>query len=159
MQQLLGPWLLSLALPLFGCTVVVEQNEPRDPSAAVQSGAPATTPSAPARPSTNAAPTAPAGRKHSDGKASYYADSLAGKKTGSGEPYDPKAYTAAHRVLPFGTWVEVRRKDGRSVRVRINDRGPFAGRGRVIDLSRAAAEELGMIREGVIDVEIYTLAK
>jgi rare lipoprotein A len=159
MHQLFGPWLLALALPLFGCTLVVEQNEPRDPSAAAASGAAAKAPSTAASQPTSAAPTAPAGRKHSDGKASYYADSLAGKKTGSGEPYDPKAFTAAHRVLPFGTWVEVRRKDGRSVRVRINDRGPFAGRGRVIDLSRAAAEQLGMIRDGVIDVEIYTVDK
>lgn len=159
MHQLFGPWLLALALPLLGCTLVVEQNEPRDPSAVAQSGAPAKAKAAPASPSTNAAPSAPVGRKHSDGKASYYADSLAGRKTGSGEPYDPKAFTAAHRVLPFGTWVEVRRKDGRSVRVRINDRGPFAGRGRVIDLSRAAAEQLGMIREGVVDVDIYTIGK
>lgn len=158
MQQLLGPWLCALALPLLGCTVVVEQAEPREPSVAAPSSAPAKAPSAAASQAASA-PTGPVGRKHSDGKASYYADSLAGRKTGSGEPYDPKAYTAAHRVLPFGTWVEVRRKDGRSVRVRINDRGPFAGRGRVIDLSRAAAEQLGMIREGVIDVEIYTLGK
>jgi len=158
MQQLLGPWLLALALPLFGCTVVVEQAEPREPSAVARGSTPAKPPSAAASQPAGA-PTGPVGRKHSDGKASYYADSLAGRKTGSGEPYDPKAYTAAHRVLPFGTWVEVRRKDGRSVRVRINDRGPFAGRGRVIDLSRAAAEELGMIREGVVEVEIYTLAK
>jgi rare lipoprotein A len=159
MHQLFGPSLLALALPLFGCAVVVEQGAPREPAAATQSGTPAKAPSSASSPAPNAAPSAPAGRKHSDGKASYYADSLAGNKTGSGEPYDPKAFTAAHRVLPFGTWVEVRRKDGRSVRVRINDRGPFAGRGRVIDLSRAAAEQLGMIREGVVDVDIYMVGK
>ncbi len=85
------------------------------------------------------------------GKASYYADSLAGRSTASGEPYDPRAFTAAHRTLPFGTWVEVRRADGRSALVRVNDRGPFA-KGRVIDLSRAAAEALGMVRAGVVEV-------
>ena len=87
------------------------------------------------------------------GAASYYADSLAGHPTASGEPYDPAAFTAAHRTLPFGTWVEVVRKDGRRVRVRINDRGPFKA-GRVIDVSRAAAEALGMVKAGVVDVEL-----
>lgn len=92
------------------------------------------------------------------GQAAYYADSLAGRATASGEPYDPRALTAAHRTLPFGTVVDVvRRDDGRSVRVRINDRGPFAG-GRIIDLSRAAAEQLDMIRAGVIDVRIVIVS-
>jgi rare lipoprotein A len=88
------------------------------------------------------------------GKASYYADSLAGRKTASGERYDPRALTAAHRTLPFGTVVVVSRTDGRSVRVRINDRGPFAGDDRIIDLSRSAAETLGMMRAGVVDVTV-----
>lgn len=88
------------------------------------------------------------------GHASYYADSLAGHKTASGEPYDPRALTAAHRTLPFGTIVEVARDDGRSVRVRVNDRGPFGPSGRVIDLSRGAAEALGMIRDGVVEVTL-----
>jgi rare lipoprotein A len=85
------------------------------------------------------------------GRASYYSDRLAGRRTACGEPYDPRALTAAHRTLPFGTLVHVARSDGRYVVVRINDRGPFA-RGRVIDLSRRAAAELGMLREGVTDV-------
>jgi rare lipoprotein A len=89
------------------------------------------------------------------GRASYYADSLAGRSTASGQPYDPAAFTAAHRDLPFGTELDVTRDDGRSVRVRVNDRGPFgraAARGVILDLSRAAAEQLDMIREGVIEV-------
>jgi rare lipoprotein A len=78
-----------------------------------------------------------------------------GHKTASGEPFDPRAMTAAHRTLPFGTWVEVRRLDtGRTVRVRINDRGPFGKRGRILDLSRAAAEQLDIIREGTARVQL-----
>lgn len=93
------------------------------------------------------------------GVASYYANSLAGRKTANGERYDPKKMTAAHRGLPFGTVVEVRaKKSGRKVVVKINDRGPFGKRTRIIDLSRAAAEELNMIRAGVIDVELRILS-
>lgn len=88
------------------------------------------------------------------GHASYYADSLSGHSTASGEPYDPHALTAAHRTLPFGSIVEVSRADGRSVRVRVNDRGPFGPKGRVIDLSRSAAEAIGMIRDGVVLVTL-----
>ena len=92
------------------------------------------------------------------GRATFYADSLAGGKTASGERYDPQAMTAAHRTLPFGTIVEVARSDGRWVRVRINDRGPFA-KGRIIDLSRAAAKELDMIRAGVVDTTIWVVER
>lgn len=93
-----------------------------------------------------------------EGRASYYSDTLAGNPTASGEPYDPAALTAAHRTLPFGTRVRVTRLDDeRSVEVRINDRGPFGRRDRIIDLSRAAAERLGMIRAGVIRVRIEVL--
>jgi rare lipoprotein A len=87
------------------------------------------------------------------GLASYYSSSLAGHKTASGEKYDPDLLTAAHKTLPFGTIVEVVRADGRSVRVRINDRGPFT-KGRVIDLSHRAAEELGLLRDGVARVTV-----
>jgi len=85
------------------------------------------------------------------GRASFYTDRLAGRRTATGEPYDPWAFTAAHRTLPLGAVVDVARLDGRHVRVRINDRGPYVG-GRVIDLSHRAAAEIGMLREGVVDV-------
>lgn len=89
------------------------------------------------------------------GYATWYGKALAGRKTASGERFDPDKMTAAHRTLPFGTLVEVRRVDtGRSVVVRITDRGPFSGRGRIIDLSRKAAEELGILRDGVARVEL-----
>lgn len=92
------------------------------------------------------------------GKATYYADSLAGNRTASGETYDPKVHSAAHRKLPFGTVVRVTRQDtGVATYVRVNDRGPFAGRDRVIDLSRAAAEELEMMRAGVVPVRVEVL--
>jgi rare lipoprotein A len=86
------------------------------------------------------------------GQASYYGDSLAGNRTASGERYDPRAFTAAHKTLAFGTVVRVVRPDtGAWVNVRITDRGPFVAR-RVLDLSRAAAERLRMIRSGVVEV-------
>lgn len=92
------------------------------------------------------------------GKASYYHDSLAGRSTASGEPYNPRKLTAAHLKLPFGTMVRVTRVDnGKSVVVKVNDRGPYGGRGRIIDLSRRAAEEIDMIRAGVVDVEVEIL--
>jgi rare lipoprotein A len=89
------------------------------------------------------------------GLATWYGTSFAGKKTASGERFDPRAMTAAHRKLPFGTWVEVRRVDtGTSVRVRITDRGPWGDDKKVIDLSQAAAEQLGVVKEGLVSVEI-----
>jgi rare lipoprotein A len=92
------------------------------------------------------------------GFASYYADSLAGNHTANGEVYDPRRRTAASRDLPFGTVVRVVRRDnGRSVIVRINDRGPFANRKRIIDLSRAAAEDLNMIDDGVVRIRAEVL--
>jgi rare lipoprotein A len=98
-----------------------------------------------------------------EGRASYYADSLAGNSTASGEPYDPEAYTAASRDLPFGTRVRVTRLDSAgepmaSVIVRVNDRGPHRDHSRILDLSRAAAEALDMIRAGVVDIRAEILA-
>ena len=88
------------------------------------------------------------------GEASYYASSLAGRRTASGERYNPRAFTAANRTLPFGTRLRVTRVDtGESVEVRVNDRGPFGQRMRILDLSRAAADMLGMGRRGHIEVE------
>ena len=94
------------------------------------------------------------------GQASYYADKFTGRPTASGERYDPKALTAAHRTLPFGTIVRVTRvSGGKSVEVKINDRGPHKA-GRIVDLSRRAAEEIDLVRPGVADVvvEVVTLA-
>ena len=91
------------------------------------------------------------------GKASWYGNAHHGKKTASGEIYDMDAMTAAHRTLPLGTKVRVTNVDnGKSVVVRINDRGPFI-RGRVIDLSRAAARELAPLATGVLSVRIEVL--
>ena len=83
-----------------------------------------------------------------EGEASYYAGSLHGKKTASGELYDKSALSAAHRSLPFGTKVRVTYLEtGQSVVVVINDRGPYA-KGRIIDLSAAAAKKIGLIDAG-----------
>lgn len=91
------------------------------------------------------------------GSASYYANSLAGRRTASGERYDPREMVAAHRTLPFGSLLRVTNEaNGRSVQVRVVDRGPFA-RGRVLDLSRRAAEELDFIRQGHTRVTIEVL--
>lgn len=92
------------------------------------------------------------------GMASYYGNELAGNRTASGERFDPGQLTAAHRSLPFGTMVRVTNtSNGDSVVVRINDRGPFS-RGRVIDVSQAAAREIGMHRSGTARVKLALLA-
>ncbi len=83
-----------------------------------------------------------------EGDASYYADSLHGNKTASGEAYDKDAMTAAHRTLPFGTKVRVTYlKTGKSVEVVVNDRGPHVDK-RIIDVSGAAAQALGLTDDG-----------
>jgi rare lipoprotein A len=88
------------------------------------------------------------------GMASHYASAMHGRVTASGERYDENALTAAHRTLPFGTRVRVTRLEtGRSVLVRINDRRPWKD-SRVIDLSRAAADSLDMIEDGLVRVRI-----
>lgn len=94
-----------------------------------------------------------------EGKASYYADRMQGHRTASGEKYDKTLYTAAHSSLPFDTKVEVTNpKNGKSVIVRINDRMP-RNKQRVIDLSRAAAEELGIVRAGIASVKLTEVTK
>ena len=92
------------------------------------------------------------------GMASWYGPSFHGKTSSSGEPYDMRALTAAHRTLPFGTLVQVTKVEtGKSVTVRINDRGPFV-KGRIIDLSYAAARELAMIGEGIAQVSLTVIS-
>jgi rare lipoprotein A len=89
------------------------------------------------------------------GLATWYGKAFAGRRTSNGERFDPAQMTAAHRRLPFGTWVEVRRVDtGSSVRVRITDRGPWGDARRIIDVSRAAADAIGLTRAGVAKVEL-----
>ena len=95
----------------------------------------------------------------SRGKASWYGGRWIGRKTANGEIYRAADMTAAHRTLPFGTRVRVTDlKTGESTVVRINNRGPFI-RGRVIDLSEAAASDIGMKRRGVVRVKLEVLAK
>jgi rare lipoprotein A len=91
-------------------------------------------------------------KEFEQGKASWYGPRFNGRRTASGERYNMNELTAAHKTLPFGTVVRVRSLvNGKEVDVRITDRGPFS-RGRVIDLSRAAAEAIGMLGLGVKDV-------
>ena len=88
-----------------------------------------------------------------EGRASWYGKKFAGRPTTSGEIFDPKKLTAAHLELPFGTRVKVTSERGTSVVVTINDRGPHAD-DRIIDLSRAAAQRIGLVEQGVGDVTI-----
>ncbi|WP_110655792.1 septal ring lytic transglycosylase RlpA family protein [Salinicola halimionae] len=101
---------------------------------------------------------APKGKKRL-GEATYYASYFEGRLTASGEPYDSRAMTAAHKTLPFGTKVQVTALDsGETAVVRINDRGPFV-EGRIIDLSRKAAEQLGMVHDGAAAVQLQVLGQ
>lgn len=91
------------------------------------------------------------------GLASYYGRELAGNRTANGERFNPADLTAAHRTLAFGTRVRVTNlSNGQSVIVRVNDRGPFGG-DRVIDISQAAAKEIGMHRTGTARVSLTLL--
>lgn len=88
------------------------------------------------------------------GEASYYGAELAGNRTASGERFDPAAFTCAHRSLPLGTMLRVTNlANGRSVMVRVNDRGPFA-RSRILDMSLAAARDIDMVRTGKAQVRL-----
>lgn len=88
------------------------------------------------------------------GMASYYAESYNGKKTANGEIYNSSDYTAAHKKLPFGTKIKVTNlSNGKTVKVRVNDRGPFVA-GRIIDLTKKAAKKLDMVNAGVAKVKI-----
>jgi rare lipoprotein A len=122
---------LSLAAALAGCATPTREQRP----------APSSTPST-------------AGELLGSGKASYYGSQHHNKLTASGERFNQGALTAAHRTLPFDSKVRVTNtRTGKSVVVRINDRGPFV-RSRVIDLSKAAFERIGSTRSGVIRVRL-----
>jgi rare lipoprotein A len=108
------------------------------------------------RPSHRSSAAVPTGTSQT-GTASYYGKQFHGRKTASGERYDMNRLTAAHRTLPFGTTVRVTHlKTGKSVVLRVNDRGPFV-RGRIIDLSLAAARRLEMLRSGTAPVRLEVL--
>ena len=93
-------------------------------------------------------------RQVTTGKASWYGPGFRGRKTASGEIFDDSKLTAAHKTLPLGTMAKVTNlSNGKSVKVEINDRGPYVD-GRIIDLSHAAAHALGMVDRGVAHVEI-----
>ena len=92
-----------------------------------------------------------------DGQASWYGSRYHGRLTASGETFDMGSMTAAHRSLPFGTWLEVENlSNGKTVRVRVNDRGPFA-KNRVIDLARAAADQLEFVSSGAVRVRLTVM--
>ena len=101
----------------------------------------------------------PADVYEEEGTASWYGggDGFAGRPTASGEIFDPALLTAAHRTLPLGTWIEVENLDThQKVVVKVNDRGPFV-RGRMLDLSKAAANRIGMLGTGMADVRIRSV--
>jgi rare lipoprotein A len=125
------------------------------PPAAAQAPAAAPPPAAAPAPSTPA-PAAAAGVEK--GKLAWYGRKFAGRRTASGEAYNPDALTMAHKTLPFGTRVKVTNlSNQRSVVLRVNDRGPTQA-DRVGDVSRAAAQRLGMVKSGVIDAELAVVS-
>lgn len=90
-----------------------------------------------------------------DGEASYYGEKFHGKTTASGAIFDASGFTAAHRTYPFGTWLKVTNAaNGKSVIVEVNDRGPYAGENRIIDLSKAAFEAISPLSRGIIEVAV-----
>jgi rare lipoprotein A len=109
-------------------------------------------------PIVSAAHARPGSSQTQTGVASYYHDSLHGHKTASGQRYNKNRFTAAHKTLPLGTQIQVTDTlTGRSIVVKVNDRGPFV-KGRILDLSREAADELGMIKKGVADIELKVMS-
>ncbi len=113
----------------------------------------------PGNPTSNTSPSAPSGdvKAIETGEASWYGPDFHGRSTANGEKYDMNGLTAAHRTLPFNTEVLVENLDnGKTVQVRINDRGPYA-KDRIIDLSKGAAEKVDMIGPGTARVRIYLM--
>jgi rare lipoprotein A len=92
------------------------------------------------------------------GKASWYGGRFHGRKTASGERFNKHGYTGAHRKLPFGTIIRVTNlRNGKEVYIKVNDRGPFV-KGRMLDISRAAAEAIGSINRGVMRVKVEVIS-
>lgn len=137
-------WLLSMALLLAGCAT--PRQLVTDPAPSSQAGDSEQLPSL----------FQPKPVSILQGKASYYWEP---QKTASGERFNPRQFTAAHKSLPMHSVVRVvNLRNGKSVLVRINDRGPYV-RGRIIDLSKAAAERIDMVKSGVVSVRVEVLKK
>ncbi len=157
-----------LVLSLLAASAVVWAQTPAAtpaaaaaPDAKVAPAAPAATPAAPApavAPAPAAMPAATTAGDVTTGKAAWYGKKFNGRKTASGQRFNSAAFTAASNTLPFGTMVRVTNvKTKKSVTVRINDRGPKQA-DRIIDVSRAAAAKLGMLKSGTAEVEIKVVA-
>jgi rare lipoprotein A len=150
---------IALLTVSFGAACAHHPPQPPSPppEAAPPPPAPPPPPQSPPPAAPPEAPTSPPVKRVLQGTASWYGPRFDGRTTASGERFDEDALTAAHETLPLGTRVRVTNlRNGRTVLVRINDRGPRY-RGRVIDLSRAAAAELGMIHPGTAPVRIEVL--
>ena len=144
---------------VFGCAQLERAPEPAPATQATPEPAPATpapnVPPSVAQPSSR--DTATSAQQRS--RISMYGNEFAGRKTASGEPFDPAALTMAHRTLAFGTLVRVTNlQNQRSVEVVVNDRGPFVP-GRIADLSEAAARRIGMISDGVVEALLEILQR
>ncbi|HKF52497.1 MAG TPA: septal ring lytic transglycosylase RlpA family protein [Candidatus Acidoferrales bacterium] len=151
--------MLMLVTVVSGCAARHPEKTP--PATAPQSSAPSSEASAskPPRPSTGVrqAPATP-GEYTEQGVASWYGPQFNGRRTSDGEVYDMYQLTAAHRTLPFNAVVRVTNlTNGKQVNVRINDRGPFVAN-RIIDLSYAAAEAIGMVGPGTAEVRLDVMA-
>ena len=135
------------------------QGAPAATPAAAPAAAPATAPAAAPAATTPAAPAAvaaPAGAEK--GRLAWYGRKFAGRRTASGEAYNPDAMTMAHKTLPFGTVVEVTNlANGKKAKLRVNDRGPTQA-DRVGDVSLAAARALGMTKAGVVEASIVVVS-
>jgi rare lipoprotein A len=150
---------LVVSLGMFMPLTARAQQAPATPGAPA---APAPAPAAPAAaapaPAAQPAPAAASTGSAERGKLAWYGRKFTGRKTASGERYNPDALTMAHKDLPFGTKVKVTNlKNNRSVSLRVNDRGPTQG-DRVGDVSLAGARALGMVRAGVIDAELQVVS-
>jgi rare lipoprotein A len=151
----------TLFLVAFAAAAAQAQ-APTAPAKADAAPAPAAAPAAAATPAPAPAPAPaakPAAQGAMEGLAAYYSRRLDGRRTASGKVFSQAKLTGAHQTLPFGTRVKVTNtKNNRSVTVVINDRGPTQA-GRVIDLSRAAAAKLGMLRAGLVPVKLEVVAE
>lgn len=141
-------WTLAV---VFATGAQAQDNKPVDATPAAETAAPA------AAPVEQAAPAAAADAD--TGIAAYYGKKFAGRKTASGQRFNPNAMTAAHRTLPFGTKVRVTNtKNNRKAVVIINDRGPST-QDRIIDVSYAAAKKLGLLKSGLAEVKVEVIGK